>query len=39
MNFAKLGGPDSEKLIRVVGQLLSFEPATMPIINNLPVDY
>jgi hypothetical protein len=43
MNFAKLGGPDSEKVIRIVGQLLSFDPVIspviMPIFNNLPVDY
>jgi hypothetical protein len=43
MNFAKLGGLNSEKVIRSVGWLLSFDPVInlviMPIINNLPVDY
>jgi hypothetical protein len=39
MNFAKLGGSVSDKVIRIVGQLLSFDSVIMPIINNLPVDY
>jgi hypothetical protein len=43
MNFARLGGLDSGKVIRSVGRLLSFDPVInpviMPIINNLPVDY